>query len=172
MTELLAPVGGEESLIATIQNGADAVYLSGGNFGARAFAKNFDDEALIEAIKYAHIRDVNVYVTVNTLIKDTEFEAVKRYIDFLYTNDVDAIIVQDLGLADYIRTTYPDLEMHASTQMSAHSLQDVKFLKEFGFTRVVVAREMSLKEIQLIKSEIDVELEVFIHGALCVSYSG
>ncbi|MCH4888660.1 U32 family peptidase [Acidaminobacter sp. JC074] len=172
MTELLAPVGGEESLIAAIQNGADAVYLSGGSFGARAFAKNFDDQALIEAIKYAHIRDVSVYVTVNTLIKESEFEDVKKYIDFLYINDVDAVIVQDLGLADHIRRTYPDLEMHASTQMSAHSLEDVRFLKDFGFSRVVVAREMGLEEIKQVKSQIDVELEVFVHGALCVSYSG
>ena len=172
MTELLAPVGAEESLVAAVQNGADAVYLSGGSFGARAFAKNFDNEQLLEAIDYAHIRGVNVYVTVNTLIKDSEFEAVKDYVDFLYLNQVDAIIVQDLGLADYIRTTYPDLDLHASTQMSAHSLEDVKFLKEFGFNRVVVAREMTIEEIKEIKEKVDIEIEVFVHGALCVSYSG
>jgi len=171
-TELLAPVGAEESLVAAIQNGANAVYLSGANFGARQFAKNFDEEAMIAAIKYAHIRNVNVYVTVNTLVKDSEFGDVKKYIDFLYTNGVDAIIVQDYGVASYIRSHYPDLELHASTQMSAHSLEDVKYLKSVGFTRVVVAREMSLEEIKEIKASCEIELEVFVHGALCVSYSG
>jgi len=172
MTELLAPVGGEESLIAAIQNGADAIYLSGGSFGARAFAKNFDDEQMIKAIDYAHIRGVSVYVTVNTLIKDEEFNAVLDYIDFLYMNDVDAVILQDLGLANIIRKRYPDLELHASTQMSAHSLDDIKFLSDYGFSRVVVAREMTIEEIKSVKEAVDVELEVFVHGALCVSYSG
>lgn len=172
MTELLAPVGGEESLVAAVQNGADAVYLSGDSFGARAFAKNFDRDQIVDAIRYAHIRNVSVYVTVNTLIKDSEFEKVKEYIDFLYLNDVDAIIVQDLGVANYIRSKYPDLELHASTQMSAHSLEDVRFLKSYGFDRVVVSREMTFDEIKTIKSSLDIELEVFVHGALCVSYSG
>lgn len=172
MSELLAPVGGEEALVAAIQNGANAVYLSGGSFGARAFAKNFDKASLIDAIRYAHIRDVKVYVTVNTLIKKSEMAEAKDYVDFLYENDVDAIIVQDFGLADHIRKKYPDLDLHASTQMSAHSLEDVRFLKEFGFSRVVVAREMCVEEIKKIKEAVDVELEVFVHGALCVSYSG
>lgn len=170
--ELLAPVGSYEALIASIQNGANAVYLSGSDFGARKFAKNFDREEMVKAIEYAHIRDVKVYVTVNTLLKDAEWDAVTAYIDFLYINDVDAIIVQDMGIANFIRTTYPDLDMHASTQMSAHSVHDVEFLKNYGFKRVVVAREMSIDEIKTIKETIDVELEVFVHGALCVSYSG
>lgn len=172
MTELLAPVGAWESLVASVQNGADAVYLSGSSFGARAFAGNFDSDQLIEAIKYAHIRGVKVYVTVNTLIKNKELDEVKKYVDFLYINDVDAIIVQDFGLASYIKKVYPDLELHASTQMSAHSLEDIRFLKDYGFSRVVVAREMPLEEIKQIKAALDIELEVFVHGALCVSYSG
>lgn len=172
MTEILAPVGSEESLVAVIQNGADAVYLSGTNFGARAFAQNFNEDQIVDAIQYAHIRGVKVYVTVNTLIKNSEWHDVKSYLDFLYEHDVDAVIVQDLGVADYVRRRYPDLELHGSTQMSASTLEDVAFLKSFGFDRVVVAREMSFEDIKEIKSAIDIEIEVFVHGALCVSYSG
>ncbi|MBN2797139.1 MAG: U32 family peptidase [Clostridia bacterium] len=170
--ELLAPVGSYDALVACVQSGADAVYLSGGRFGARQFAKNFNDEELIEAIHYAHIRGVNVYVTVNTLIKDHEWDDVTSYVDFLYVNQVDGIIVQDLGLSQYIRKQYPDLELHASTQMSAHNLDDVVFLKKIGFNRVVVAREMPIEEIEMILKAVDIEIEVFVHGALCVSYSG
>lgn len=171
-SEVLAPAGDYESFIAAVQNGADAVYLAGPHFGARKFAKNFDEEALIDVIKYAHIREVSVYVTVNTLIKDTEFEDVKKYIDFLYRNDVDAVITQDMGLAMFIVQNYPDLALHASTQMSAHSVDDVKYLKSIGFSRVVLARELSFDEIKEIKEQVDIEIEVFVHGALCVSYSG
>lgn len=170
--ELLAPVGSYEALIASVQNGADAVYLAGSQFGARKFAKNFDDEEIVKAIQYAHIRGVAVYVTVNTLIKDEEWQAVTDYVDFLYVNDVDAVIVQDIGLASYLLTNYPDLPLHASTQMSAHSLSDVRYLYERGFSRVVVAREMPLEEIKNIQENVPVELEVFVHGALCISYSG
>lgn len=170
--ELLAPVGSYDALIAAVQNGADAVYLAGPDFGARKFAKNFTRETLVEAIEYSHIRGVDVYVTVNTLIKDSEWQGVIEYVDFLYTNDVDAIIVQDMGLADYISSQYPDLALHASTQMSAHNLDDIKFLKSFGFSRVVVAREMPIEEIKLILDQVEIELEVFVHGALCISYSG
>ncbi len=172
MTELLAPVGAFESLVASIMAGADAVYLSGSKYGARKFAENFTEEKLKEAVEYAHIRGVSVYVTVNTLIKTDEIEDVRRYIDFLYSIDVDAIIVQDLSVADYIRTNYPDMELHASTQMNVHSLRDIEFLENFGFSRVVLAREVSLEEIKYIKSHSNMELEVFIHGSLCVSYSG
>ncbi len=170
--EVLAPVGSKEALEAAVQNGADAVYLAGVSFGARKHAKNFSREELKEAVEYAHIRNVSVYVTVNILVKDKEFRELRDYIDFLYVADVDAVIVQDLGVARYVRENYPDLDLHASTQMSAHSFEDVKFLKEFGFKRVVVAREMSISEISKIRKQIDIEVEVFVHGALCVSYSG
>ncbi len=172
MTELLAPVGAFESLIASVEAGADAVYLSGSKYGARKFANNFTKEELKKAVEYAHIRGVSVYVTVNTLIKTSEIEDVRKYIDFLYSIDVDAIIVQDLSVADYIRTNYSDMELHASTQMNVHSLKDIQFLEQFGFSRVVLAREVSLEEIKYIKEHSTMELEVFIHGSLCVSYSG
>lgn len=171
-SEILAPAGSYDSFIAAVQNGADAIYLAGPNFGARKFAKNFDEETLIEAIKYAHVRDVNIYVTVNTLIKDSEFEAVKKYIKFLYLNEVDAVITQDIGLAMYIHKHFPDLDLHASTQMTAHSLEDVVYLKSIGFKRVVLSRELSFDEIKYIIDHVDIEIEVFVHGALCVSYSG
>ena len=170
--EVLAPAGSFEALEAGIQNGADAVYLSGEFFGARKHATNFANEELKRAVEYAHIRNVSVYVTVNILIKEVEFNFLKEYLDFLYTSDVDAVIVQDLGVARYIKTNYSDFEIHASTQMSAHSYDDVKFLSDFGFKRVVVAREMSISEISKIVKNIDIEVEVFVHGALCISYSG
>jgi len=171
-TEILAPVGSTENLEAAVLAGADAVYLAGKNFGARSFAENFTREQLIEVIKYCHIRDVSVYITVNTLIKENEILEVMKYIDFLYINGVDALIVQDIGLASIILKRYPDLDLHASTQMTAHSLEDVRFLETMGFKRVILSREVSIEEIRKIKNNTNIELEVFVHGALCVSYSG
>jgi len=171
-TEILAPVGTIENLEAAVIAGADAVYLAGKNFGARSFAENFTKEQLVEVIDYCHMRDVSVYITVNTLIKEDELLDVLEYVDFLYTNGADAVIVQDIGLASLLLKRYPDLAIHASTQMTAHSLEDVKFLQEVGFKRVILSREVSIDEIKEIKSQTTVELEVFVHGALCVSYSG
>ena len=171
-TELLAPAGSFDALVAGIQGGANAVYLSGENFGARKFASNFSNDAIKEAIVYAHIRNVKVYVTVNTLIKDSEWPGLADYLDFLYVNDVDGIIVQDIGVFHYIKSNYPDLEIHGSTQMSAHHLNDFIFLKSIGFQRVVAGREMTLEAIREVKKKVDIEIEVFVHGALCVCYSG
>jgi len=170
--ELLAPVGSWESMIAAVQNGADAVYLGGKNFSARQSANNFDEDELIRAVKYCHIRGVKVYITVNTLISDEELKDLVLYIEFLYCNDVDAVILQDLGAAKLIKELFPDLELHGSTQMSVHNSEGVRFLQEQGFKRVVLAREMSIEEIMNVKNNNSMDLEVFIHGALCVSYSG
>lgn len=170
--ELLAPAGNVEALQAAVQNGADAVYLSGKNFGARKFANNFSDDELIEAVNYCHIRDVAVYVTVNTLVFNHEFDQLKTYLDFLYTNGVDAVIVQDIGVLDYIRKTYADWDIHCSTQMSVQTVADIKYLESLGAKRVVLGREMTIDDIKRAKKETSIELEVFIHGALCISVSG
>ncbi|MBN2898778.1 MAG: U32 family peptidase [Clostridia bacterium] len=170
--ELLAPAGSKESLIAAVQAGADAVYLSGKSFGARQFAANFDMEEMAEAIRYCHIRNVKVYVTVNTLIKETELQSAIDYVGDLYAMDVDAIIIQDIGLLKRVKASYPDFECHASTQMTLHNVDDVRAAQALGLKRVVLARELSIKEIQHIIDETAVEVETFIHGALCISYSG
>ena len=170
--ELLAPVGSFESLMAAINAGCDAVYLSGYMFGARQFAPNFSHEELVEAIKMCHIYGVKVYVTVNTLIYEEEVNTFLEYIDFLHKNNVDAIIIQDLGMMDLVHQTYPNLEIHASTQMHIHNLEGVKLCEELGIKRVVLARETNIETIKDIKKNTNLELEVFIHGALCVSYSG
>lgn len=172
MFELLSPAGSIESLKAGIQNGADAIYLGGSSFGARAAATNFDNDELIEAVKYAKLRDVNIFVTVNTSIKETEIEDLISYTDFLYKIGVDAIILSDIGIAEVLRKRYPNIELHASTQISAHSLNDVLELKQVGFDRVVIARELGIEEIKEICNNVDIDIEVFIHGAICVSYSG
>lgn len=170
--ELLAPAGSPEALKAALQNGADAVYLGGKGFSARAYASNFDRETLKEAVAYSHIRGMRVYVTVNTLVKDQELPALMEYIDFLYKIDVDALILQDIGVFKLIRENYPDFELHCSTQMTLHNQQGVALLKEMGASRAVLARELPLEEIKEIKAQTGMELEVFVHGALCVSYSG
>ena len=170
--ELLAPTGNMESLIAAIMAGCDAVYISGKKYGARAFANNFSFEEIVEAIKFAHLYDVKVYVTVNTLIYDSEMDDFLKYIEFLYRNNVDAVIMQDLGAMDLVRQVYPKLEIHASTQMNIHSLETVKLLEKLNIKRCVLAREMSLSEIKNIKDNSNMELEVFVQGALCISYSG
>ena len=170
--ELLAPVGSFEALKAAVQNGANAVYLGGKSFGARASADNFDREELKEAVKYCHIRGVRLFITVNTLIKQNEVEDFIEYIKFLYDIDIDALIVQDIGMAMMIKKLLPDFELHASTQMAAHSLEDVQYLKSIGFDRVVLARELTIEEIKEICDKSNVDIEVFVHGALCVCYSG
>ena len=170
--ELLAPVGSFDALKAAVQNGANAVYLGGKDFSARASANNFDREELIEAVKYAHIRDVRVFVTTNTLIKQNEIEDFVEYAKFLYDIDVDALIMQDIGVAMLIHDLLPDFELHASTQMVAHSLEDVQYLESVGFKRVVLARELTVDEIKYICDNTNVDIEIFVHGALCVCYSG
>ena len=168
--ELLAPAGDFECLKYAIHAGADAVYIGGKKFGARAYAKNFSDEELIEALKYAHLYGVLVYVTINTLIHESEIEMVLEYVKFLYLNGVDAVIMTDIGLIKRVHEHFPLLEIHASTQLNTHNIAQVKFLKELGVKRVILARELSLSEIESVQGILDTE--VFIHGALCISYSG
>ena len=170
--ELLAPAGNMDCLKAAVMAGCDAVYLGGNHFGARAFSKNFTDTEIVEAINYCHLYGVRVYVTVNTLIYDDEVEEFLKYIEFIHKNNVDAIIIQDLGMFDLVRKTFPKLEIHASTQMHIHNLEGAKLMEELGMQRVVLARETSIKQIEEIKKNSNVELEIFIHGALCISYSG
>ena len=170
--ELLAPAGDQESFVAAIQNGADAIYLGGTLFNARAFAKNFDDEQLQWAVQYAHCRDVKVYVTVNTLYKDKEFPLLLEYIDRLYHFQVDALIIQDIGLFDVVKHAYPDFEIHMSTQSSIMNNSAVQYFDQIGASRVVLARENTLLEIKDICQSTKLEIEVFIHGAICICYSG
>ncbi|MBE7026621.1 MAG: U32 family peptidase [Ruminococcaceae bacterium] len=171
-TELLSPAGNFEALIAAVQNGADAVYLGGTAFSARAGAGNFDDNSLIEAVKYCHVRGVKVFVTLNTLIKQTEFEKAAEFAHFLHESGVDGIIVQDAGLAAYILACVPDIRLHGSTQMTVHNIEGAKKLEKLGFKRVVLARELSLEQIRQIRKNTNIELEIFVHGAICCSYSG
>lgn len=168
--ELLAPAGSMECLIAAVQNGCDAVYLGGEHFGARSHA-TFKDEQIIEAIQYAHRYGVKVYVTMNVLIYEQEIEEAITFATFLYRNDVDAILVQDLGLLSILHQILPDLEVHASTQMHIHNPEGIEFVKNQGVSRVVLPRETTIEDIKLY-SNLGVEIEVFIHGALCVAYSG
>lgn len=170
--ELLSPAGSRDSVYAAVNNGCDAVYLGGKNFGARQFADNFSETDIEEIIDYCHLRGVKVYVTVNTLYKEKELKHMMDFVRSLYEAGADAVIVQDIGAAMLIKEYYPKLSVHASTQLTANNVEDVRFLKENGFDKVVLSRELSLDEIKKIKSEVDVELEVFVHGALCVSYSG
>ena len=170
--ELLSPVGDFECLKAAVQNGANAVYLGASSFSARAKATNFAGDELKEAIKYAKLRNVSVHLALNTLIKNEEFdEAVKLAVN-AYNFGVDAIIIQDLGLANFLRKHYPEIPLHGSTQMTVHNLDGVKQLEKLGFSRVVLSRELSIEEIRYIRENTNIELEVFIHGALCISYSG
>ncbi|MGH4125374.1 MAG: DUF3656 domain-containing U32 family peptidase [Clostridium sp.] len=170
--ELLAPAGSMESVIAAVQMGADAVYIGGSKFSARAFAFNFDNENITRAVDYCHIYGVRVYVTVNTLVKDNELKEIMEYVGFLYSVGVDALIVQDTGLIYLIRNNFPDFELHASTQMTIHNGEGALFLKNLGFKRIVLSRELSLSEIDFISNTLKVETEVFVHGALCICYSG
>lgn len=170
--ELLAPVGDFECLKAAVQNGADAVYLGASSFSARASAKNFDLDELKTAVDYAHIRGVKVHLALNTLIKNDEFEEAFFLARKAYELGVDALIVQDYGLCSMLLKYLPKLPIHASTQMSIHNLEGAKELENLGFSRVVLSRECSLNELEFIKNQSNIELEVFIHGALCISYSG
>ena len=168
--ELLSPAGDMESLLEAIHNGADAVYLAMKSFGARKFAKNFSKEEIIEAIKLCHLYGVRIYVTMNTLVKESEVEDFLEQVKFLHVNGVDAIIMQDFGMISLVRKMYPNLEIHASTQANNSSLDTIKMFYEMGVKRVVVSRELTLEEIKQINFPI--EIETFIHGALCICYSG
>lgn len=170
--ELLAPVGDFECLKAAVQNGADSVYLGSNLFSARAAATNFDVDELEDAIRYCALRNVHTHLALNTLIKDTEFTDAIALAKKAYEFGIDALIVQDMGLAQYLMKVFPDLPIHASTQMTIHNLEGVKQLEELGFSRAVLARELSLEEIEYICKNTDLEIETFIHGALCISYSG
>ncbi|MPQ44106.1 U32 family peptidase [Clostridium tarantellae] len=170
--ELLAPAGSMESLIAAINKGADAIYLGGSKFSARAYASNFDNEQMEKAIDYAHSYGVTVYVTINTLIKENEFAEALEYIGELYEMGVDALIIQDVGILNKSKQLYPDFELHASTQLSIHNGEGALFFRDNGFLRIVLSRELTLKEIEHISKELGIETEIFVHGALCVSYSG
>ena len=170
--ELLAPAGSLEILKGVIESGADAVYVGGSMFGARAYANNFTEEELLEAIDFAHLRGVKVYLTVNTLIKNSEFSKLYDYLLPYYKRGLDAVIVQDIGVVKAIHEYFPSMELHTSTQMTVTGADGVRFLSQFGVTRVVMAREVSLAEMKRIHEETGMELEAFVHGALCYSYSG
>ena len=170
--ELLAPAGSVTGLKAVIAAGADAVYIGGSRFGARAYAANPGEDDLLHAIDYAHLRGVKVYMTVNTLLKDSEMEDLYDYMLPYYTRGVDAVLVQDFGVLRFLHRCFPDLPLHASTQMTVTGPESAKLLKKYGVTRVVPAREMSLNELFTISRESGLEVEAFVHGALCVCMSG
>ena len=170
--ELLSPAGNMDSLIAAVMAGCDAVYLGGTLFGARAFAGNFNNDELVEAIRYCHSYGVKVYVTTNILIYEHEVEHFMEYIDFLHKNNVDAVLIQDLGMLDLVHKTYPNLEIHASTQMHIHNLDGVIMANKLGCKRVVLARETPIDLVKEIIEKTNIDIEIFAHGALCVSYSG
>jgi len=172
MTEILAPVGGKEQLIAAVRSGADAVYLGAKNFNARRNASNFEDFELSETVSYCHARGVKVHVTLNTLVMDSEIPALIEEIKNIAKAGVDAVIVQDLAVAALVKKICPSLEMHASTQMTIHDLSGALAAKDLGFSRAVLSRELSFEEIKYIAENTDIELEAFIHGALCMSMSG
>ncbi len=170
--ELLAPAGDIETLKCAIENGANAVYIGGKSFSARKNAKNFSDDEIIEAVRYAHLRNVKVYVTINTLILDDELEKAFEFIKFCYLANVDALIVQDLAIVSICKEYFPDFEIHSSTQMTIASPYGAKIMEKLGFSRIVLPREMSKSEIKKVKDSTNLEIETFIHGALCVCYSG
>lgn len=170
--ELLAPAGNINIFKAVIEAGADAVYVGGSMFGARAYANNFDEEELLYAIDYAHLKGVKVYLTVNTLLKNDEIEKLYDYLLPFYERGLDAVLVQDLGALKLIHDRFPDLAIHTSTQMTVTGIDGVRFLKQFGVQRVVMAREVSLAEMKEIHEKCGMEIEAFVHGALCYSYSG
>ena len=172
MVELLSPVGDFDCLKSAVKNGADTVYCGASSFSARAFASNFSDADLKNAISYAKIRGVKTNLTLNTLLKNDELPDAIALAEKAYKYGIDAIIVQDLGLARYLIKNFPGLAVHASTQLSVHNLEGVIELQKLGFSRVVLSRELSLQEIEYICKNSDVEIEVFVHGALCISYSG
>ena len=170
--ELLSPAGNFESLIMAVQNGADAVYVGGSLFSARSSAKNFDREELRNAVDYCHLRGVKLYLACNTLVKETEIGQLCEYLAFLWQIGVDSAIVQDWGVLKLLRDNLPEFPVHASTQMTIHNSGGVKALERAGVKRVVLARECGKKEIAAIRKQTSAELEIFVHGALCMSYSG
>ena len=173
MTELLAPGGSIEGMKAAVNAGADAIYMGGKKFGARAFAQNPEEDMLLEGLDYCHLRGRKLYLTVNTLLKEEELSG--QLVDYLapyYERGLDGVLVQDMGALAVIKKNFPDMELHASTQMSVQSVDGAKLLKSLGACRIVPARELSLKEIRAIHDQVDIEIECFIHGALCYSYSG
>lgn len=172
MSELLAPAGNFEALEAAISTGADAIYLGMDKFGARAYASNFNEETIKEALDYAHLRSVKIYVTMNTIVFESEIEDMKKMVDKLYSLGVDGLIIQDLAVFNYVVKTYPNLEAHTSTQMGIDDLEGTLLFKELGAKRVVLSREVEIETIKKIKKEAKIPLEIFVHGALCVSYSG
>ncbi len=169
MSELLAPAGNFEALLAAISNGADAIYLGMHQFGARAYSTNFSEEDLEKAIAYAHLRNVKIYVTVNTILFEEELPTLYKMIDFLNHVNIDGIIFQDLAVLDYIIKRYPDIEAHCSTQMGIDDLEGTLLLKEMGAKRVVLSREVPIEEVKRIRKTAKIPIEIFIHGALCVS---
>lgn len=170
--ELLLPAGSYENFTVAVNNGADAVYIGGSRFSARANAVNFSDEEIVSAVKYAHTRGVKVYVAINTLIEDDKLSEALEFAHFCYVNGVDALIVQDMGFLSLLKKYIPDMKLNASTQMTLHNLKGVKAAEEAGFSRVVLSRELSREEIGNICAGAKAEIEVFAHGALCMSYSG
>lgn len=170
--ELLSPAGSIEAFEAAISAGCNAIYLGGKKYGARAFANNFDQETLKRAFELAHTRDVQVYYTMNTLIKQDEMNSLYDEVKFLYEQGADALILQDLGMYQFLHQHFPEMTLHASTQMTLHSLEGAKFAHDLGFKRIVLSRELGLNEIKTIKAAVDIEIETFVHGALCYSYSG
>ena len=170
--EILAPCGSYDILIAAVKAGADACYIGGNKFGARAYADNLKDDSIIAAIDYAHLHHVKLYLTVNTLLKNQEISELYEYLAPYYEAGIDAVIVQDLGVFSYIKNVFPDLPIHCSTQMNINSIHSASLMKELGASRIVTAREMSLDAIKLIKNNVDLEVESFVHGAMCYSYSG
>ena len=172
IVELLAPVGNFECLKAAVQNGADAVYFGGSLFNARASASNFDYDELEKVINYCALRNVRTHLTLNILIKNSEFNDAIMMAKRAYELGINALIVQDLGLAQVLMQLFPDLPIHASTQMTIHNLEGVHELEKLGYSRAVLSRELSIQEIEYICSNSNIEIETFIHGALCISYSG
>ena len=170
--ELLAPVGDFECLKAAVQNGADSVYFGGSLFNARASATNFNDEELEKVINYCALRNVRTHLTLNILIKNSEFKDAILMAKRAYELGIDALIVQDLGLAKVLIELFPNLPIHASTQMTVHNLEGIKELEKIGYSRAVLSRELSIDEIEYICNNSNIEIETFIHGALCISYSG
>ena len=170
--EILAPAGSMESMMAAVNSGADAVYFGYGPFNARRNAKNFDQDSFRQMARYCKARGVKMYMTLNTLVFDREMEALKESVRAACENGVDAILVQDLGVMHLLRQWAPDIPLHASTQMAVHNVSGAKQLQEMGFSRVVLAREMSAKEIRAVVEQVPVETEIFVHGALCMCLSG
>lgn len=170
--EILAPCGSYDILVTAVKAGADACYIGGSKFGARAYAQNFDTDSIIKAIDYSHIHGTKLYLTVNTLFKNNEMKELYNYLLPYYRAGLDAVIVQDLGVFRYIKEAFPDINIHCSTQMNITSSHAAAYMRRLGASRVVTAREMSLEEIKELKSEVDIEVETFVHGAMCYSYSG